>query len=448
MKKIIILFICSALSFFTLSCGGGSGSSSHPSGENKGTPSVVKLQPSQFIAQTNSSITLHTRVLDGNGDPVNGVSVIFTNLSQTGVLSNTTDRTDPNGVATVTLKSTTAGFATIQVEVNQGIAEVRDRKTVFFSNFSVAQAAPILILTVDGNGIDDTLFEPGINNDDEVIVTATVYNAFGQRLSGVDVLFGSDSQEATFPLGSFVTTNFNGEAPVLVKVVPSELRSLPTVLNITALADNGAFNMVSLFLNPIVVQTITVTANPAVIESGGTSAIAAQVLTNAGMPAPDGTAVNFTATIGSVDPFSQTTDGIAETQFTAPEVTSDISATITASAGGKSGSKTVNITAPVVPPTALSVQPPSITLTSGSVGGSAGYAIIGGFGPFTISSSHSSVTIDPDTSTTPTTQRSFSATINTPITVDTTVTITVFDTSNNEVATASFVVDLPEPPAP
>lgn len=448
MKKIIILFIILALSFFTLSCGGGSGSSSNPKGENRGTPSVVKLLPAQFIAQTNSIITLHTRVLDGNGDPVSGIPVIFTNLSPTGILSKTSDSTDANGMTTVTLKSTAAGFATIQAEVNQGVAQVRDRKTVFFSAFNIAQTMPSLTLTVNGNGDDDTLFEPGVSNDDEVVVTATVFNAFGQRISGIDVFFGSDSEEATFPLGSTATTNINGEASVLVKVVPTVLRTLPTVLNITALAENGAFNMISLFLNPIIIQTINVSASPATVESGGTSTITAQVLTNAGTPAPDGTTVNFAATIGSIAPFGQTTDGIAQAEFTAPEVTSDTSSTITASAGGKSGSKTVSIKAPVVPPPTFSIQPPSVTVTPGSVGASAGYAIIGGTGPFTISSSHSSVTIAPDTTTTPTSQRTFSATINAEITADTTVTITVIDTANDAVATASFIVDIPEPPAP
>jgi hypothetical protein len=111
--------------------------------------------------------------------------------------------------------------------------------------------------------------------------------------------------------------------------VPSVLRDLPTTINITALAANGAFNMVSLTLAPVTIQTINVFANPATIESGGTSTITAQVLTNTGAPAPDGTTVNFTvspSSSGGIDPFAQTTDGIAEAEFTAAEVPSDTTA--------------------------------------------------------------------------------------------------------------------------
>jgi hypothetical protein len=318
-----------ALSLFAFNCGGGSGSSNSPKGENPGEPSIVQLLPAQFVAQTNSIITLHAKVLDGNGAPVKNIPVSFTNLSPIGVFSALSAKTNSTGIATVTLKSTTSGFSTVQAEVNKGVSQVRDRKTVFFSSISTA---PLLTLDVDGND-DDTipnefedthLFEN--INDNEVVVTATVFDGFGQRVVGMDVLFGSDSEEVTFPLGSMAMTDTNGQASVLGRVIPSELRTLPTVLNITALANNGAFNMVTLFLKPVTIATINVAANPQSIESGDPSTITAQVLTNAGTTAPDGTTVNFSVSPisnGSIDPFAQTTDGFAEAKFTAAEVTSN-----------------------------------------------------------------------------------------------------------------------------
>jgi len=84
MKKIIILSVLLALSLFSFNCGGGSGSSSSPKGENPGEPSVVQLLPSHYVAQTNSSITLYSKVLDGNGAPVKNIPVSFTNLSPIG----------------------------------------------------------------------------------------------------------------------------------------------------------------------------------------------------------------------------------------------------------------------------------------------------------------------------------------------------------------------------
>ena len=245
MKKIIILSVLLALSLFSFNCGGGSGSSDSPRGENPGEPSIVQLLPSHFIAQTNSAIILHAKVLDGNGAPVNNISVSFTNLSPIGVLSALSAKTNSTGIASVTLKSTTSGFSPVQAEVNRGVAQVRDRKTVFFSSFSASQPIPTLDLVLMITSFSRL---PMIMRS---LSTATVSDGFGRRVVGMDVLFGSDSEEATFPLGSIATTDTNGQASILVRVIPSELRTLPTVINITALADNGAFNIVSLTLNPV-----------------------------------------------------------------------------------------------------------------------------------------------------------------------------------------------------
>ena len=390
MKKIIILSALLALSLFSFNCGGGSGSSDSPKGENPGGPSVVQLLPSHYIAQTNSVITLHARVLDGNGAPVNNIPVNFTNLSPVGGLSALSARTNSSGIASVILKSTTGGFSTVQVEVNQGVAQVRDRKTVFFSSFSTAQPTPSMDLVADNYELFQTA------TDNEVTVTATVFDGFGRRVVGMDVLFGSDSEEATFPLGSVAMTDTNGQASILVRVIPSELRDLPTVINITALAYNGAFNIVSLTLNPVAIQKVDVFANPLAIESGGTSTITAQVTTTAGTPAPDGTTVNFTTNNGGVDPFSQTTDGIAEATFNAPTLdagASDETAVLSASTGGKSDSVTLTIMAPEAEPEpepapiALTISPPTASTVTG-ICSRFTFTISGGTSPYTTSSSN------------------------------------------------------------
>ena len=187
--------------------------------------------------------------------------------------------------------------------------------------------------------------------DNEVIITATVFDGFGQRVIGMDVLFGSDSEEATFPLGSIAMTDTNGQASVLIRVIPSTLRALPTVINITAIADNGAFNIVSLTLSPVSIQKIEVFANPRTVDSGRTSTITAQVLTNAGTPAPDDTTVNFKITSGNggIEPFGQTTDGITEATFTAPTLEAGVSnqaVVITVTTGEQSKDITVTTIAP------------------------------------------------------------------------------------------------------
>ena len=443
MKKISLLIMLLA-SVGVYGCGGGgAGSADVPAGENPGVPTIVQLNPVHFIAQTNSTIFLRAKVLDGNGVPVANVPVIFTNLSPTGTLraaslkpaalSPTTAVTDALGIATATLFSTTSDFATVQAEINTGTGIVRDKKTVFFSNFDIAFPSPVepptppptLTLDVDGDNdgnfnesSDFNLFEN--TNDNQVIIRATVETRSGTAASGVTVDFGADSTEATFPDGDLRTTDANGQAQVRVLVVPEDIRNLQTVLNITASATvdgDSAFNLVTLFLAPVTVDTVTVFANPRSVDSGGTSDISAQVTTTAGTPVPDGTTVNFTATQGGVEPFAQTTNGIATAQFTAPTIAAgglNQNATITASVGGKSGSTSVTVLAPpeepVEPPTppALTVSPSTASVSCDS-GGVRTFVVTGGTPGYSITSSNPAVTLD--TNTISTSGGSFTATI-------------------------------------
>lgn len=394
MKKAIVLLTLLALSLYNFSCGG-AGSSSSPSGQNPGIPSVVKLLPSQSVAQTNSYIYLYTKVLDGNGIPVPNTPVTFTNLSPIGVLIPTSANTDASGIATVTLKSTTTGFSTVQAEVNTGAGQIRNRKTVYFSIFDLtlpSPPAPSLTIHVDdGDGIPDedddfNLFKTA--DDNQRTITAVVLNSSRNPVPSSLVTFGADSTEASFPLGSTKTTNSSGEAFVLVRVDPIEIRNIQTVLNITAVADNGAANMVSLFLQPVTVSasSSSLSANPTAVNPGGTSALTAVVKLSTGAVAPDGTTVNFTTTCGTVTPFAQTTDGVAAGTFTAP--VTEGSCTVTATAGG------VTIgSVPILVNTALKVIPDTVGV---AIAGTATVRVFGGIPNYTIiSGSPATATVAP-----------------------------------------------------
>lgn len=404
-NRYFTLTILLLLAVCLVGCGGGSGSSEFPEGVDGGLPSIVKLMPVKSVAQTNTTIALTTKVLDGNGEPVPNVEVIYTNLSTLGVLSGTKARTNSMGQATVTIFSSDVGFATIQAEVAKGTQWVRDRKVVFYSPFDLtlptgATATPTLTLDVDSNanGIFDEpadfILLDGPNND-ESIIRATVKDETGSLVVGDGVVFCAFSTEASFPLhdatvtgcigaGAFALTGINGQAEVLMKVNPTILRSVSTILNVSAMSlATSAGNLVSFFLRPVTVGAVTVTANPTTVDSGGTSEITAVVTTSSGGPVPDGTTVNFTTNMGAVEPFAQTTDGAASVQWTAPEVTTSTSATITASAGGKSGSATITITAP---PVALQVIPAARSVNSGAAAQTVTFTVSGGTGPYIVDS--------------------------------------------------------------
>lgn len=417
-KKSLLFLLIVPLLFFLYSCGGGSGSGYNPSGTGTGEVSKIELLPTRYIAQTNGCNNIYVRVLDGDGAYLSNVPVTFTNFSSIGQILNkcgsqqvTSATTDSNGLAKVALYSTSHGFSTIQAEVNIGAGQVRERKTVYFSDYALTLptlSSPTLKLEVDGNGNnifdepdDSTLFQDA--SDNQVIARATVLDMSGNPVFSSTVTFGADvafktspsgtcsdgstTCEVIFPLGNTKKTDSKGQASVLVEVDPSFLRTLKTNLNITAVAANGAANMKTLLMDPVIVDKVSVFANPQKVDSAGTSIITAQVTTKTGL-VPDGTTVNFTTNIGGIEPFSETTKGLATAVFKAPtllEGSFNQTANIIAKVGGKQGSVDVTVKAlpaPPVTPTAPTIVPGSVTVLSGSVSQTVKFTISGGTSPY------------------------------------------------------------------
>lgn len=456
MKKVIILLALLALVLGTFSCGGGgAGSANVPSGENPGLPSVVQLLPTQYIAQTNAIITLHTKLLDGNGIPVPNTPITFTNLSPIGVLSSTGANTDASGIATVTLYSTTPGFSTVQAEVNTGAGNVRDRKSVFFTTAIVIY--PSLSASIDGDG--DGVFDESddfvmiANGRDTATLKARLLDATETPLVGRTILFSTDTtfidcteskdaciilaqpfhEEVLFPNGRTAWTNSNGEGTIEI-VLSSNIKEFRTSFNVAAQdTTSGATDMFTVFLDPVTIGRVTVVANPQVLAPSGTSDVTTCAYTtgstfNTGVPVPDGTIIQLSATAGIITPFVQTVNGCATTTYTAPSTTGNV--IITATAGGVIGTTTVTVT------TALTVSP-AITV-DGVVGGTATFTITGGIPSYTITRNNAAAWTAPVPATVTTSGGTFTVTVpaNTPAT---TVTYTIRDSVGTAV-TATLTV--------
>lgn len=408
MKKVIFLLAILSLSFGAFSCGGGGSSApTLPSGENAGIPTVIQLLPSQFVAQTNSNITLNAKVLDGNGVPIAGVPVIFTNLSggnvgvvttalrwlgirkAVGILSATVANTASNGIATVTISSTTSGFATILVQVNNGVGNVRDSKTVFFTSAVSLSLQPTLTLDVSSVGPSGPFDQPGdfilfkAPGDNQRTIMATVYDQFGLPSENASVAFSSDATSGVTFTPATATTNANGQAFTVVQVSPTILTNQTIVLNISATATlpsgSTAFNLLSLFLSPVTVSESysSLTANPTSVGTAGTSTVTAVVMTDLDTPVPDGTSVNFSASCGSITPFAQTTGGVTTASFIAPLVPE--SCTVTGEVSGVTiGTVNITVTLP------LSVQPGVLTVEGVTGDPAATFTIFGGVPPYSI----------------------------------------------------------------
>jgi hypothetical protein len=436
MKKVFIIL---ALLAFTLSfagCGGGSGSMDSPKGENPGKSTLVELTPSHFVSHTNSDITLHAKVLDGNGNPVKNKPVRFTNLSPIGTLDKITDKTNAAGIATVTLHSHEVGYATIQAEVDEGLNQVRDRTVIYYSSFNLMWPEPQIVLEIDadGDGIyneasDFNFFETA--TDDTATLRATAYDEFGKRIVGMDITFSGDSG-ASFPLGNVFKTNSAGQAFTTLKVSPTSVVGQETSLNVYATGANNAVGFLQVFLRPVYITGITLVASPSAVIAGETATVIAVVTTSAGT-VPDDLAVQFSVspvTLGYVEPVvALTSNGSATTVFT-PSDTQIGTATITASIADFAA------TAEIVVTTEFAVAPDSQTLTNPAVGDTVTYTISGGVAPYNATSSNTAlVTVGVSGIT-------LTATVAAVPITDTDIEITVTDSSGRPPVTVTLTITI------
>jgi hypothetical protein len=409
---ILVLCLLIGAGAMLQSCGGGgAGSSTDPKGNSPGVPHTLLLFPDKTVAQTGTYVELHAKLMDGNGNPIVGDTVNFTNKSIVGTLytmdatPTTTAKTDSRGIASVRIRSTTPGFASVVAESHA----LRDFRTIYFTTSDIISGISFnplsLLLEVDGDndGIYDetsdfNLFET--TGDDTVTVRATL-TLFGEALSGYSITFTADNPDAFFPDGTDLdgdgkgdlktsTTDSFGQAYATVKVEPSTTFSTSVVMNIQAITGLiyvpefdqyfTAASLVSLFLEPVVIDQIDLYANPTIVNVDDTSDLTIGVRLNTGGPAPDGTSVQLTASCGSIDtPFVQTKDGNATATFTAPSTPG--SCTVTATAGGVSDSVTIQVNSD------LQISGPS---SISEVSGTATFSVTGGTGPYTITFSNGS----------------------------------------------------------
>jgi hypothetical protein len=438
MKKVFIIFALLAFAISFAGCGGGGGSMDSPKGENPGKSTLVELTPSHFVSHTNSDITLHAKVLDGNGNPVKNKPVRFTKLSPIGTLDKITDNTDANGIATVTLHSHEVGFATIQAEVDEGLNEVRDRIVVYYSDFALMWPQPTIVIDIDADN-DGIYNEPSDFNffetptDDTATLRATAFDEFGKRIVGMTVTFSGDSG-ASFPLGDTFTTNSNGQAFSYLKVSPTSVVGQETSLLLQAAGSNGSADVITVFLRPVSLTGITMVANPSGVvgSAGETSTVTAYVATSAGT-VPDDLAVQFSVspvTAGFVAPLvALTSNGAASTLFT-PSATYLDYATVSASLANVSGSVQILVA------NALAVVPTGQTIDGTAGGTTLPYTINGGIPPYTITTNVAALAPAPATVTA--SGGTFTVTV-LPATAATTATYTVRDAAGH---TATVTLDV------
>ncbi|MBF0537828.1 MAG: hypothetical protein HQL03_06190 [Nitrospirae bacterium] len=413
-------------------------------------------------------------------------------------------QTDNYGRASIKVNSTASGYVTVEAYTDSGLMARRSMLFVSSGTTVNQFTPISVVLDVDGNnnGVYNEADDYKVcqtTTDQTIRVRATVYFK-GEKAAGIGLMLTTDlSQLVNFynniygiytvdpTTGARTLTgcDYNGDGVVdsvcftphttisgvtsywfsedrvytnSAGVASSEFTiSCQTItqerlLSVMATTDSYSFpefsstakyygtGSTTLFMESIIVSSITVTANPTEVATGQTSYITASVNTTLGSAtAPDGTFVQFsadckdsvsTATSAFNPQTAQTFGGKATTIFTAPTQipTGDTGqCTIQARVASVSGF------VPLTVNRALEINPATQTLSDPNVGDTATYNVVGGAKPYSVRSSDPHVTVSISGSTVTATVASIPQddTLN--------VSITVTDAKHTEV-TATLVL--------
>ncbi len=266
-------------------------------------------------------------VVDANGNPLSGVEVTW---SQDGsALLGSSPKTDANGQTTVTFTDTKAQTVNITATVNNSSLS---KPSTFIGD---SGSAKVSALTVTSGAV--------ANGTATNQAMATVIDAYGNPLSGVEVTW---SQDGSALLGTSPKTDANGQTTVAFTDTKAQ------TVNITATANNSSLSKPSTFIGDsgsVKISALTVTSG-AVANGTATNQATATVVDANGNPL-SGVEVTWSQDGSAQLGTSPKTDanGQATVTFTDTKAqTVNITATVNNSSLSKPSTFIVDITAAVV----------------------------------------------------------------------------------------------------
>ncbi|MHA6306824.1 Ig-like domain-containing protein [Hafnia paralvei] len=214
-------------------------------------------------------------VVDANGNPLSGVEVTW---SQDGsALLGASPKTDANGQTTVTFTDTKAQTVNITATVNNSSLS---KPSTFVGD---SGSAKVSALTVTSGAV--------ANGTATNQATATVVDANGNPLSGVEVTW---SQDGSAQLGTSPKTDANGQATVTFTDTKAQ------TVNITATVNNSSLSKPSTFIVDITAAVVVLNVRSSAVSDGNAS-----VQVTATVKDKDGNALpNFTLNWSVTDPYS------------------------------------------------------------------------------------------------------------------------------------------------
>ncbi|MBV4355685.1 Ig-like domain-containing protein [Pinibacter aurantiacus] len=193
-------------------------------------PSVTNPATAMTVVQDNAKANgtdadkIKVHVVDANGNPVQGATVVFTSTSGSATFSGSnTVTTDANGDAIVSMTSTVVGSNTITATVNGVAITNGNPATVKFVSDVPSVNTPTTKITVTKN---DALAD-GTDVDK---VTVHVTDANGNPVAGATVDFAK-SGSAVFVGTTTLTTDANGDATISLTSTASGITNVTAKVN-------------------------------------------------------------------------------------------------------------------------------------------------------------------------------------------------------------------------
>ncbi|WP_317170733.1 Ig-like domain-containing protein [Paraflavitalea devenefica] len=264
-----------------------------PQTSNPATALIVVVPSATANGTATTSVKAH--VVDANGNPVPGASVVFTIASGTASFaSSATVTTDANGDAIVTLKSTVAGQVSITATVNGNpIVNGSPAKVTFTAGSPSVGISSTGLLVVNDNAL--------ANNTATNRVRARIRDAYNNPVPGATIVFTIVSGTGTFIGTGTATTNSNGNAYIdIVSTVAGQVSITATVNGVAII--NGSPAVVTFVAdapntgNPA--TALSVVTDNAVANNTALNSVKAHVVDANGNPVPNATIV-FTITSGT-----------------------------------------------------------------------------------------------------------------------------------------------------
>jgi len=304
----------------------------------------ITVDQNTVLANGVSFVTVTATLKDANGNPVPANTPVNW-TSSAGQLSSASSVTDPNGIATITFKTTTAGSINITASAAQGNA------TAAINALPDTSTAHVVTITPSVTN--------AIANSGNSVVTVTVHDTNGNPVPantpvGWTTSLGTLSAPLTY-------TDANGVATVTLTSTTIGVANVVATAAQGSMSTNVTFTIDATTLAPVNLTNSSVTA---VADNLETISFTVDVQDAYGNKAPANTLVTWTTNLGTLGNATSLTDANGRASMTLRSGMAGI-ANVVASSGISSVTTNITFTSNITSQVA-SISPSQSTVVAGT----------------------------------------------------------------------------------